>query len=1116
MLPHRLFRWFKIFMLSTFMLLLLAWLLLPLYVRPVLEEALSRSLQQQVHIGHVQWDLSSGLLQVSDLDIAQQEITWRDLQLLIHWPALRHHIVDIAVVRLHSPQLTLIRDKAGVRLEGLPVIPATASTEESAPSPWRVVVHEVDVQYAQLQWQDGINQASAYVYWLHATQLDAAHYAVQARMTLDAAMTDQGLPQAGLALTIKGEVAIQDGTAVPNFTGHVVVKNTHADTGTMQLTGTQLSWDGYSMATAQAVAVHGNWQLDGLDVYAAPQAISIGSANWQGVVTWPLEQHGQAMLDGQWQVKPLHVVLDAYSTLDVAQSDWQGRVHVAMPTLEVEVDSQLDLAGLHMAGQNNLAVRGDNIHWKGTVKQRDKTTSLDGRWQIKQFSGTVADQPWSLDQVQWQGTMQAKQGKDELRLHVKQTLHMQGVQADALLAMKSLQWDGAWDVQQDQSKGLTFHSKQHHIAVNRFTLSPTVDSTTSLSNATWQGDVALVLCNKADAATCDNNLATTGVIKASQLHVNMAKTRQLRLDHATWQGSVKASGVQEAYQGDIKGDLTLHALRFDDKHRHLRLGDATWQGNVLASAHQAAYQGEVKSEIALKTLRFDDGEQHVRLADIGWQGALKAAVDGKARQASGQGDLQAHQFRWGNAVAPTQLASVLVEGLTVSLHDGVKQQLSASLAQLSLSSLLWPSTTWGHDGAVRLAQGKAQQLTVTMQRNAQHTTGTVALDTLHVSGIDAAWQRATTTKTNKSVQVAEPQPVVADSSNAEPGDWQWRVGAIKLDGDNHFAIRDDSIKPAWHSSVSDIYVEVGEIDSRHGDVATPFYMAAKLAPAGSAQVQGELFLHDTKQGALVLHSTAQLNGFDAAPLSGYVESVSGYAIQRGTVQADLDAHVLGSKVKSTLKLRLDHLKITPQTATVIDTMQGLIGLSPEAALDTLRDSSDSIKLDIPISGDLSAPDFKLKSVVQKALGGSLQKGALMYLQYAFQPYGAMLGVAMWVGKEIHTIRLPSIPVALGAVEATPKARDDILRKAASVLQRTPTAALAVCGQAVPADFYAQVDTSKPVVETKKQEVLLNLARLRGEAIIQFLQQTLHVPARQLQRCRPEIVDEKTPSIKLML
>jgi|UPI0003751269 hypothetical protein len=1075
MLSRYLFR----FTLSIAVLLLTAWLLLPLYLRPVLEDALSNSLQQPVRIGHVQWDLSTGLLQVSDLDIAQQAITWRDLQLFIHWPALRHHVLDVALIRLQSPQMSLIRDQTGVRLAGLPAMSAS-NEEETGASPWRVNIREVDVQYAQLQWQDGRNQASAYMYWLHAKQDDASHYTVQTHTVFDAAMTDQGLPQAALTLKVKGVLALQDSVAIPNFTGRVVVEDSHADVASMQLAAQQLSWDGYSTVTAQSIAVHGNWQLHQLDVDAAPQAIHLDAVQWQGRVTWPLEEHGKATLDGQWHTKPLHVVLDAYTTLDVAHSDWQGHARLTVPAMDAEIDSQLQLTGLHLSGQNKLAVQGDDIHWQGVVKQQGATTSLDGRWRLQQFRGIAEAQPWSLREGQWQGSMQLKQGKTGVQLQVKQQLQMHDVQAESWLAMKSLQWDGAWDVQQATTKPTNFHSKQHHITVDGFSLSPSANNSSGVEHATWQGDLAMHICQQGGRANCEHQLTTSGDIKAAQLQLTLPEAGRLDLAHATWQGSVNASAGQDVTQGKMKSTIKLQALRFEDE------------------------------------------KQHLGLADMAWQGALQASDDGKTRQVTGQGAMQAGSLHWYDGEAETQLAKVLAKGLKLTLRDHTKQQLSAQLARLSLSSLHWPSATWGHDGALTLAQAEGKQLSITMERDKQRTTGFVGLDALRLSGIDAAWQRvaaAPKPSDDDAQQPANPKPVQADAGTSETSDWQWRLGAFKLDGDNHFAIRDDAITPAWHSSLSDIYGELGALDSRHGDVATPFNLAAKLAPAGQLQLQGKLFLHDAKQGALVVQSTASLNNVDAAPLSGYVESVSGYALQRGTVYAGLDAHVVGQTLKSTLNLRLDHLKVTAQTPTVVDTLQNFIGLSPEAALDTLRDSNDSIKLDIPIDGDLAAPDFKLKYVVQKALGGSLQKGALAYLKYAFQPYGAMLGAAMWVGKEMHTIRLPSIPVALGEVEATSQARDDILAKAAAVLQRTPTAALAVCGQAVAADYYAQVERQnqqQPLQAETQETTLRSLAKQRAEAIIHLLQQRWHVPAQQLQRCRPEIIHEKMPYIKLLL
>ena len=216
-----------------------------------------------------------------------------------------------------------------------------------------------------------------------------------------------------------------------------------------------------------------------------------------------------------------------------------------------------------------------------------------------------------------------------------------------------------------------------------------------------------------------------------------------------------------------------------------------------------------------------------------------------------------------------------------------------------------------------------------------------------------------------------------------------------------------------------------------------------------------------------------------------------------------------------VKLKLHQLEL--ENVESKNSLQSQIPVPLDVALDTLRDSNNTISLKVPVTGDPAKPDFDVNDVLSKALAGGVKKGALTYLTLALQPYGTLITAAKYAGEEITKVRLNPVEFEPGQAGLNDTDKD-YLSKVAKVLNERPQLAIKLCGVAVPRDtawFRQQAaaaqksgdktgTATRPAAPEVADTQLLDLARARAESVKDYLVTTFKIPADHLVGCRPRI------------
>lgn len=238
------------------------------------------------------------------------------------------------------------------------------------------------------------------------------------------------------------------------------------------------------------------------------------------------------------------------------------------------------------------------------------------------------------------------------------------------------------------------------------------------------------------------------------------------------------------------------------------------------------------------------------------------------------------------------------------------------------------------------------------------------------------------------------------------------IGRIRVsNGSMLFA--DLSLKPQFATGIESLSGEIRQVSNRPGAIAT-VQLNGRVDQYGKADIRGQLNpLAPDDRTALAL----KFDNVELTTLTPYSAKFAGYRIDQGKLSLDLN-------------YRIDNRRLQAENHVVLNqlTLGGKVD-SPDAvnmplrlALALLRDSKGVIDLDLPISGSLDDPQFRVGPIVWKAFVNVVTK-------VASAPFRFIAGLVNG-GEDID--RLPFLP---GSVDVSPEARERAQKLAAALVQR---------------------------------------------------------------------------------
>lgn len=566
------------------------------------------------------------------------------------------------------------------------------------------------------------------------------------------------------------------------------------------------------------------------------------------------------------------------------------------------------------------------------------------------------------------------------------------------------------------------------------------------------------------------------------------------------------------------GSLGIIGLKhYLDESRTIS-GDLFWAGdNTLQSRYEA---GNIQTDFrgnAVTTLNIADDSGDT--PDIGLN-RMKFDVSGNASLENGKlsGMVVTGNINLEQAVASNIKSN---PGLQIEARQGEINtlQLKTPHNKIDISSILI--------NQVKLSGQKPGDILPVDNLNLKN----ISIDTSQISiGHINIGKLVTDLKKTRNGQYtflpSELLPVVPTDENNNENTPTIAIDKIHIGKDSYINIIDNSVEPAFKTSLAIEQAEIGNIhisESENNEAIT-LNTNGRLGKRGTLKLNGKL--HILEDG-ITLATVGRLTGLSIEQYSQYAQSKIGYAVKGGYADMDIELRIANNKLNGQSKLLITGLQVEPENTEIQKEFDNAIGMSLDSALGLIEDKKGHVRLEIPISGDINNPDFVITGLTSKAIGKGIKGGLLLSLQ--------PLGIAVLAIDAIANAG--GIP--LGEVDF--EEGDTLLNSIASErltllvekMKEKPGIKLKICPIAVETEQppQAKLTTPKPTGEaeanpTKKTPApsrvvdtafITRLAQQRRDAIFQFLTEK-NINKNRIMDCPIEIVsaEEGRPSALLII
>ena len=214
----------------------------------------------------------------------------------------------------------------------------------------------------------------------------------------------------------------------------------------------------------------------------------------------------------------------------------------------------------------------------------------------------------------------------------------------------------------------------------------------------------------------------------------------------------------------------------------------------------------------------------------------------------------------------------------------------------------------------------------------------------------------------------EPQPTAAAATPAAPGEGATyvRIDAVTLQG-GRLHVDDRFVKPGYRADLKDVGGRISGLSSVAGtraevDLRGSLESSAPLEITGTFNPFSATSFADIK---------VAFRDIDLVPMTPYFVKYAGYSVQKGRLTMNVAYKLNERRLEAQNSFLVDQFtfgeKVESPTATK---------LPVKLAVSLLKDPDGVIRLDVPISGSVDDPKFRVGPIVWKIIGNVLKKAVL--------------------------------------------------------------------------------------------------------------------------------------------
>ena len=343
-----------------------------------------------------------------------------------------------------------------------------------------------------------------------------------------------------------------------------------------------------------------------------------------------------------------------------------------------------------------------------------------------------------------------------------------------------------------------------------------------------------------------------------------------------------------------------------------------------------------------------------------------------------------------------------------------------------------------------------------------------------------------------------------DSNEQTDSNFQYTIAKLTYKTDKSIRYQDNSLAKPFTVNLNNIEISLENLDSNQPEQDSKIHYSAQYAEHGKISLDG------TARPLLEKPSfdiSGKISGLDLRDISPFTSEAIGHSIKSGQLDADLKLKADDAVLKSEVDLKLYHFELTALSPEDEEKINADFGFPLNSSLSLLKDSDNTIELNIPITGDLENPDFDTNDAITQATSSAITSAIISY----YTPFGLVMAVE---GLIDLATALDFEPVRFGPGDSrlNDKNRDE-LAKLVRLMNERPSIHLTLCSFSNTADRKtalpetAEIATDLLKLAPEQVNKLVQLSETRAAGVKQFLIEQ-KVEASRLVLCSPEHAEGK--------
>ena len=362
----------------------------------------------------------------------------------------------------------------------------------------------------------------------------------------------------------------------------------------------------------------------------------------------------------------------------------------------------------------------------------------------------------------------------------------------------------------------------------------------------------------------------------------------------------------------------------------------------------------------------------------------------------------------------------------------------------------------------------------------------------------------------ESTIVEEVEAAEVETKAEEPSAQEFTFSLEKLtvSDKSQISFSDASVQPAFFQAIQLNKIEVNSIDTRDAGQKTTFDLQVKTDAYAATQVKGFIQPFSEKLN-LTVESTVR--EFSLPKVSPYMKDAMGFEMLSGQFDTDINIVIKDDIIEGESKLNMRGLELSSADNGESDSLKDQSAMPLNSALGLLMDDKGNLELDIPLSGDVSEPEFGVSNFIALVSKKAIMSAAETYLIETFVPYANVLSVVMIAGEYMLKVSFEDLVYTPTIIDIQPE-HMTFVGEFTKLVQDKPDTQVKVCAIATPADLPGvPVNIEDENYLTQLREI----SNQRGQAFKAWLVDKSQIESSKLLICQPQVdtSDDGKPRIE---